>query len=89
MTDRLKRARELCEAADEQVTIVGLGHAKVALSAGCNGRDKQTAARQADRRIAALFDRECGVPTDEAARQLREARQVLACVIDQPAEVPA
>lgn len=85
MTDELDRARELLEEAERDVTIVGLGHAIVAVDAGRNGRDPEQAARQADRRIKALFERDCGVPSEHARRCLREARQVLAV----PQEVPA
>jgi len=63
----LERAGELVESAESDVMIVGLGHAKVAIQAGINGqRDVALAAQQADSRIAALFERECGVPCERA-----------------------
>lgn len=77
MTD-LQRARELLDEAEEPVPIVGLAHAKVALDMALHGgRDPELAAEQADRRIAGLFDRDCGVPSTEARRRLLDARQLL------------
>jgi len=80
MTD-LERARELLDEAEATVPVVGLAHAKVALDTAIDGgRDPALAAKQADRRIAAVFERECGLPCACAGRKLREARQVLAGV---------
>lgn len=74
----LQRARELLDEAEATVPVVGLAHAKVALDAAINGgRDPALAAQQADRRIAAIFDRDCGVPCEQARRRLLDARQLL------------
>jgi len=77
----LRRARELLDEAEANVTVVGLAHAKVALDAGLKGtRDEAQAALQADRRIHALFQRECGVPCEQARCRLRDARQLLIAI---------